>query len=103
VQAKKPWLNYHPCDSQVGIFQDDPSSKFTRTFIDTLLLYLSFGCEASIRGSKSTGEFFGQEWVKNTDFFTILIAKLVFDDLLSWLLDLISDTRLHPSKLPLSF
>jgi hypothetical protein len=65
-------------------FQDDPSSKITRAFIGILLLYLSFGGEASIRGSKSTGEVFGQAWVKNADFFTILIAKLlVLDDLLS--------------------
>jgi len=58
-------------------FQDDPSSKLTRASIGILLLYLSFGCEASIRGSKSTGECFGQAWVKNTDFFTILLANLL--------------------------
>jgi hypothetical protein len=35
------------------------------------------------RGSKSTGESFGQVWVKNIDFFTILVANLlVLDDLL---------------------
>jgi hypothetical protein len=39
--------------------------------------------EPPLRGSKSTGEVF-KVWVKNADFFTILIANsLVLDDLIS--------------------